>query len=68
MYKVTAKANDGTIIEDEYNTVSRAFSRTCSIVRFQILLAIGRDAVTDDLNLDALHVKRNSKYSLAHIP
>ncbi|KHJ40636.1 thioredoxin and glutathione reductase [Trichuris suis] len=46
LLRVIAEKSGGEIIEDTYNTV---------------LLAIGRDALTDSLNLDMLGVKRNEK-------
>ncbi|CDW52874.1 Pyr redox dim and Pyr redox and Pyr redox 2 domai n containing protein [Trichuris trichiura] len=47
LLRVVAEKSGGEIIEDTYNTV---------------LLAIGRDALTDSLNLDTLGVKRNEKF------
>lgn len=46
LYRVTAQSNDGQTIVDEYNTV---------------LLGIGRDAITDPLNLEIVGVERNMK-------
>uniref|UniRef100_A0A5S6R1Y1 thioredoxin-disulfide reductase (NADPH) n=1 Tax=Trichuris muris TaxID=70415 RepID=A0A5S6R1Y1_TRIMR len=46
LLRVVGQTSDGQTIEGTYNTV---------------LLAIGRDALTDGLNLDMLGVKRNEK-------